>query len=675
MTRQAARANLFNIVRERGWLRFKSRRKSGVRRPIATKLILSFLLVIIIISTVFLVAGVQLIGSRIVSEAQEMVRRDLNAAREIYLSDQERIYDVVRFTADRFFLKDALLSDNLQQVTEELVKVKEREKLDVLTLTDQTGTVLFRASNMSRFGDNQSHDELVRAVLNTQKPVAGTAIITAEDLQKESPKLAEQAYFEFIDTPKARVRPEKKETKGMMLKAAAPIFDYQANLIGIIYGGVLLNRNFDIVDKTKETVFGDIKYGGKDIGTATIFQDDLRISTNVRNPDGSRALGTRVSEEVYNQVVKAGQPWIGRAYVVNDWYITAYEPIRNIRDDIIGILYVGILEQKYVDIKQRTILAFLTIALLGALVSMALSYFIARKISVSINKLVSASQEIAQGNLEAQVEISSNDELGELAETFNIMAAALKERDEQLKEFTRKKMMESERLALIGQLAAGVAHELNNPLQGIVAYSHLLLERMSCENSNTDSVQKIVAQANRCRDIIRGLLDFSRQRKPDKTLCNVNSVIEECVSLLENQAIFHNIQIEKAFDQDLPMAVIDPSQMERVFMNILINAAEAMAGSGLLTITTGYEPAGECVEVSFTDTGHGIAKEEIEQIFDPFFTTKEVGRGTGLGLAISYGIVKEHKGTILVESEVGRGTTFIVRLPLAAEKRAVTNGG
>ena len=123
------------------------------------------------------------------------------------------------------------------------------------------------------------------------------------------------------------------------------------------------------------------------------------------------------------------------------------------------------------------------------------------------------------------------------------------------------------------------------------------------------------------------------------------------------------------------MAVIDPSQMERVFMNILINAAEAMAGSGLLTITTGYEPADECVEVSFTDTGHGIAKEEIEQIFDPFFTTKEVGRGTGLGLAISYGIVKEHKGTILVESEVGRGTTFIVRLPLAAEKRAVTNGG
>ena len=655
--------------------RFNLANRDGVRIPIATKLILGFLLIIVITSVVFIAVGIQLISDRIVSEAQEMVRRDLNAAREIYLSDLDRLNDVVRFTAGRFFLREALLSANLGQVAEELVKVKEREKLDILTLTDESGQVLFRTSNVDRFGDNQSHDELVRAVLQRKEPVAATSIVTADDLQKESPFLADQAYFEFIDTPKARVRPETEETRGMMLKAAAPIFDDQNNLIGILYGGVLLNRNFDIVDKTKETVFEDIKYSGKDIGTATIFQDDLRISTNVKNPDGSRALGTRVSEEVYNQVVKAGQPWIGRAYVVNDWYITAYEPIRNINDKIIGILYVGILEQKYLDIKQRTILAFLVIALMGVLVSLGVAYFIAQKISVSLNKLVSASQEIAQGNLEARVEITSNDELGELANTFNFMAAALKERDERLKEYARKKMMESERLALIGQLAAGVAHELNNPLQGIVAYSHLLLEKMPCENSNTDSVKKIVTQANRCRDIIRGLLDFSRQRKPDKTLCNLNSVIEECISLLENQAIFHNIHIEKAFEKNLPMAVIDPAQMERVFMNILINAAEAMEGSGLLTLTTRSDPVHKFIELEFTDTGHGIPEQDLENIFDPFFTTKEVGKGTGLGLAISYGVVKEHKGTISVESEVGQGTTFIVRLPVVAEERVKKNGG
>jgi two-component system NtrC family sensor kinase len=655
--------------------RFNLANRNGVRIPIATKLILGFLLIIVITSIVFIAVGVQLIGDRIVSEAQEMVGQDLNAAREIYLSDLRRINDVVRFTAGRFFLKDALLSDKIDQVTEELVKVKEGERLDVLTLTDQSGTVLFRTSNVDLLGDNQSHDELVNAVLRNKAPVAATSIIAADDLQRESPHLAEQAYFEFIDTPKARARPETEEMRGMMLKAAAPIFDYENNLVGILYGGVLLNRNFDIVDKTKETVFEDVKYGGKDIGTATIFQDDLRISTNVRNPDGSRALGTRVSEEVYNQVVKTGEPWIERAYVVNDWYITAYEPIKNINNEIIGILYVGLLEQKYLDIKQRTIMAFLAIALIGALVAMGVAYFIARTISMPIKKLVSASQEIAHGNLDARVEITSNDELGELADAFNMMASALKERDERLKEYARKKMMESERLALIGQLAAGVAHELNNPLQGIVAYSHLLLEKMPCDNSSTDSVKKIVTQANRCRDIIRGLLDFSRQRKPDKTLCNVNSVLEECVSLVEIQASFHNIQIIKAFKEDLPMAVIDPAQIERVFMNMLINAAEAMAGSGLMTLATRFDPVKKCIEVEFTDTGHGISEQDLENIFDPFFTTKEVGHGTGLGLAISYGIVKEHKGTILVESEVGEGTTFIVRLPVVAEERVKKNGG
>lgn len=668
-------AHVSKSIGEKCLLKLNLASKNGVRMPIATKLILSFLLIIVITSVIFIAVGVQLIGNRIVAEAQEMVRHNLNSAREIYLSDLHRINDVVRFTADSFYIKNAVLAGNVRQVADELVIVKEREQLDILTLTDKSGQVLFRASNVDLSGDNQRHDELVSAVLSRKEPVAATAIVPAGDLQKESPLLAERAYFEFIDTPKARVRPETEETRGMMLKAAVPIFDYRDNLIGVMYGGVLLNRNFDIVDKTKETVFEDVKYEDKDIGTATIFQDDLRISTNVRNPDGSRALGTRVSEEVYDQVVNAGQPWIGRAYVVNDWYITAYEPIRNVNNDIIGILYVGVLEQKYVDIQNRTILIFLAIALIGALVAMVLSYFISQKISTSINKLVSASQEIANGNLAANVEIISNDELGELADTFNVMAAALRERDERLKEFTRRKMMESERLALIGQLAANVAHELNNPLQGIVTYSHLLLEKLPCENSTTDSVQKIVTQANRCRDIIRGLLDFSRQRKPDKTVCNVNYVMEACVSLVENQALFHNIQIVKMFADDLPMVVIDPAQIERVFMNLIVNAAEAMDGCGVLTLATRANPSATFIEVEFSDTGHGIAEQDIDKIFDPFFTTKDVGHGTGLGLAISYGIIKEHKGAISVESKVGRGTTFLIRLPVTVKEKEVVDNG
>ncbi|HAW53218.1 MAG TPA: hypothetical protein DCX54_12970 [Flavobacteriales bacterium] len=255
------------------------------------------------------------------------------------------------------------------------------------------------------------------------------------------------------------------------------------------------------------------------------------------------------------------------------------------------------------------------------------------------------------------------------------MSSALKKRDEQIKDFATKKIMEAERLALIGQLSANVAHELNNPLQGVVTFSHLLLEEHPCDDPfYTDAVEKIVGQANRCRDIIRGLLDFSRQRKPDKTICNLNTVLENCVSLLEKQVLFHNIDIVKNLQIDLPMTVADPSQIERVFINLIVNAAEAMDGNGRLTLTTFFNAKDKTIEIDIKDTGSGIREEDMDKIFDPFFTTKEVGHGTGLGLAISYGIVKGHRGNLLVKSVEKQGTTFTIVLPVVSSEEGNGNG-
>ena len=656
-----------------GWLSIAQARQ--IRVPIATKLILSFLLVIVLISVVFMVFGIRLINNLILNEAQEKVRNDLNAAREIYLSNLTHIDDVVSLTAERFFIRDALSTGYFEAAEKELCHIQEEADLDFISVTDKYGYVVVRTGNPQSLGDNQGHDEMIQAVLSQGESVAATIIVPAEDLAKESLLLAEKAHFYFIDTPLARDREETEETAGMMLKAAAPIHDTNGHLIGVVYGGVLLNRNFKIVDKVKQTVYENVKYEGRDIGTATIFQDDLRISTNVRNVDGSRAIGTRVSEEVYEQVIVQGEPWIDRAYVVNSWYITAYEPIRDLYDRIIGILYVGILEQKYADIQQQTVLTFLAISIIGAVITMAVAYFVGERLLVPINKLVSASQEVAKGNLEAQVTINTNDELQYLADSFNAMALALKRRDEQLKDFATQRIMESERLALVGQLSANIAHELNNPLQGILTFSHLLLEDEDCKDSTTTfSLEKIVGQANRCRDIIRGLLDFARQRKPDKTYCNVHEVLHECVSLVEHQALFHNIEVVKHFQEDLPMAIIDTAQVERVFINMIVNAAEAMEGSGHLNISTRYSMRRDSIEIAFSDTGPGISEENLKKIFDPFFTTKDVGHGTGLGLAISYGIVKGHKGTITVESELGNGTTFIVALPVNVNGDNPSNG-
>ena len=660
-----------------GLARFGIYSPRGIRIPISTKLILSFLLIIVIISAVFIAVGIRLISDRIVADAQEKLRHDLNSAREIYLGELRHISDVVHLTADRYSLRDALLAGDIDQIADELKQVKESEGLDILTLTDANGIVLLRTNKPQERGTDLHNDDLIELTRSRSEPVSATYIIPAEELRRESTRLVAQAFCTLIDTPRARENSDGNGCNdGMMLKAAAPVLDHDGDLLGVLFGGSLINRNYKIVDTIKQTVYEDLIYDGKDIGTATIFQGDVRISTNVRNEDDSRAIGTRVSEEVYNQVVIDGKPWIGRAYVVNDWYITAYEPIRDIYNNIIGILYVGILEQPYVDIQRETLLIFLAITLLVAIPSMMLAYLLSKRISVPIKRMAVASQEIAGGNLEATVEVNSNDELGDLADTFNLMATSLKQRDEQLKEFTKSKIMESERLALIGQLAANVAHELNNPLQGIVTYSHLLLEKMPNDGSEktASSIHRIVTQANRCRDIIRGLLDFSRQRKPDTTVCNINAVIQECVTFVENQASFQNIEFVELLETDMPKTVVDPSQMQQVFLNMIINAAEAMEDGGTLTLETRSNLTKNSIEIRFTDTGSGIPEEHFAKLFDPFFTTKEVGHGTGLGLAISYGIVKEHKGMIDVKSTVGEGTTFIIRLPIQLEETEVNEG-
>jgi two-component system NtrC family sensor kinase len=642
-------------------------RRRALRMPIATKLILSFFLIVMLASLICTIVGLRLISDRIVAEAQETVKRDLNSAREIYAGQLRHINDIVRLTADRYIIITALTSGNVKDAAVELLRIKDKEDLDILNLTDTSGNVLLRANNWNVAGDSQARDELVAAVLKTQTAVSATSIVSGEELSKESLPLAMQAYLRFIDTPMARPRTETAQASGMMMESAAPIFDYQGNFIGVVYGGVLLNKNNGIVDQVKQTVFQGLKYKGHDIGTATIFQDDVRISTNVTNADGSRAIGTRVMEDVYNKVIVNGEPWIGRAFVVNNWYITAYGPLEDFNHQRIGILYVGILEQKYTDIRTEVQVVFLGITVLGALVTMALAYSISRSISTPVKKLVAASHQVANGNLNARVDIHSSDELGTLAHSFNKMAAALQERDEELKEFTKSKIMESERLALIGQLAAGVAHELNNPLQGIVTYSHLLLESTAPDDACRSNLEKIVTQANRCGNIVRGLLDFSRQRKSNKTLYDVNKVLRQCVSLLENQVLFHNIEMESTLAADLPMTVLDPSQLERVFMNIIINAAEAMEGKGRLVMATKYDPGTEHIEIMFSDTGPGISQENLKRVFSPFFTTKDAGHGVGLGLAISYGIVKDHNGDIRVENPPGGGAKFVVRLPVTSE--------
>jgi two-component system NtrC family sensor kinase len=228
------------------------------------------------------------------------------------------------------------------------------------------------------------------------------------------------------------------------------------------------------------------------------------------------------------------------------------------------------------------------------------------------------------------------------------------------------RVAQSERLASLGMLAAGVAHEVNNPLGGILALTGLTVEDMRDDDPNRENLEEVIRQTERCRDIVKGLLEFSRQSKSHTELVDLNKVLEDTLFVLSKQALFFNINLVQNLAPGLPRVMADGSQFQQVFMNILMNAVQAMGERGTLTIVT-RRGTPDCIEVAISDTGQGIPPDQIDRIFDPFFTTKTSGKGTGLGLSIAYGIVTTHRGAISVRSEVGKGSTFTIRMPIAAE--------
>ncbi len=231
-------------------------------------------------------------------------------------------------------------------------------------------------------------------------------------------------------------------------------------------------------------------------------------------------------------------------------------------------------------------------------------------------------------------------------------------------ETTRVQLLQAEKMASLGKLAAGVAHQLNNPLSGITLFTKLVLEDYDLESGARKDLSRVLRDVKRCRDTVKELLEFARQTRHLMQPHDINRAISRTLFLLENQSLFQNIRIDKELDPELPAVKSDIQQINHMFMNIILNAAQAMDGKGELTLRTGLLPGGDRVRIEIADTGPGIPEDILPKIFDPFFTTKEEGEGTGLGLSLVYGIVKDHGGLIRAESQAGQGTTFIIELPL-----------
>jgi two-component system, NtrC family, sensor kinase len=660
------------------------------RASLTTQLILSYLVILGIGGLVTSLVGSWIVSATIMEQARRTALHDLAAAHTIYEQRLEMLKRSVQLTAAEMTVRHRYHEGDARSIEAHLEEIRQRTGYDFITFADRRGRILARATRPGDPRGDVPSLAVVRAAM-AGDVAAATEIMAAEELAAEDPSLPGRARLRVVDTPHATDTPAHDQTTGMVLAAAAPVRDAQGRILGVLYGGMLLNRNFGIVDRVAELVYRGETFRGEPVGAVTIFQGDTRIATTVRNGQGERALGTRVSDNVQRAVLGRGEIWNDRAFVVRDWYISTYEPIRDFDGNVVGMLYVGLLEKLYLATRNQVILSFFGIAFLGFAAIIFTTYVMIRRMTMPLVQMAEAARGITVGRFDQTVRADLPGELGLLAVSFNTMQRSLAQMRDDLEEWGRTleekvrqrtdelatmqtRVAQSERLASIGMLSAGVAHEINNPLGGILALTALTLEDTPEADPRRENLAEVLRQTERCRDIVRGLLEFSRQSRTGAERVDIHGVLDTTLALMVNKALFFNIEVVRELDDDLAPVLADRSQLQQVFMNIIVNAVQAMDEKGTLTIRTRHDDEAGEVEIAIADTGRGIDPAMVDHIFDPFFTTKESGQGTGLGLAIAYGIVTRHGGSIDVASQLGAGTTFTVRFPAAPREQGSEEG-
>lgn len=325
---------------------------------------------------------------------------------------------------------------------------------------------------------------------------------------------------------------------------------------------------------------------------------------------------------------------------------------------VLGVLDVTMSLQdveQQIAANRKKIIIFVLSAIVT--ISFLLWILVHHLVGKPVEQLVKATKIVASGDLEYKINMSQNDELGHLGQSFNNMTGKLVAAQRQL--------YQSDKLASLGRLTSGIAHEINNPLTGVLSFSSMLLKRDDCKDEVRADLEVIVRETKRCRDIVKRLLDFARQEPPKKTNVNISNVIERTIHILSNQLNLKNIATKIKIAENLPTIKADANQLQQVMINLLVNAADAIDDKGgeiHIAVDKDRLNGQECIAIEVTDFGCGIPRENLANIFEPFYTTKGQ-KGTGLGLAVVWGIVEKHDGKIDVTSEPGKGTTFTLRLP------------
>jgi len=607
-------------------------------------------------------ATARVIGDYLSRAEDDRVARDMDLAEAFYDLKLDEVAAIShRLVLDRWVsqsLPDAIRGDSTalriidEQITNKIT-VLALGGTHLIALLDAQGNI--RVARVLRAdgdlsprlaGGTWGSLPIVANTLANGLEQAATEVIPVDFLTQVG--LEEQARIPLLDTPKAAPSTfdAREGTAGLALVGVAPVKDENGSVLGAALAVYLFNNDFTLVDRIKEVA---------GIDTVTIFFGDLRVSTNVMTELGKRAVGTRVSQEVFDVVLRQERDYVGQAFVVNETYITRYAPLRDHQGEVVGILYVGAREAAFAALVEAFNNRVAVIALVGILLAGIIAVPIARWITRPIADLVQATGRLAQGDMSVRVPAGGRGELAQLADAFNRMVERLHD--------TQQRLLHKEKLASMGQLAAGVAHEINNPLGTVQLFSSAVLKSLPEGDPRRDDLKMIQSETDRCKVIVGSLLNFARQQEGLAEETDLNALIDQAVEAVAHQPSFAHVSIERRYAEDMPRIQADPSQLQQVFVNLMNNAADAMEGKGTITISTRPVNA-KSVEVDVADTGCGIPEEDLSRLFTPFYTTKPPGKGTGLGLSIVYGIVKMHRGQITASSCVGRGSSFKVTLPL-----------
>jgi signal transduction histidine kinase len=649
-----------------------------------TSQLIGYAAVVVVTGAATLYVGFSFISATAVSQTKTRVQMALNAAWSALQQESALVQVGVTLAAQHDAVRTTVVRGSPAGGAEmALDALRHEHGLDYLIVVDPALVVISQNEDEQTGGLRLAATPVVRRALDGGIGV-GTVLVDPANLEARAPELRERSFIELVETERARPSDRKAEDRGMLLEAAVPILGPDRSVRGLVVGGCLLNRRFELVDRIRAAIFGEALYDGKPLGTVTIFLDDVRVATNVVTAESVRAIGTRVSEEVAITVLDRGQRFGDRAFVVDEWYLSAYDPIHDPDGATIGILYVGLLERYYVDHEHRLTLKYLGVGLVAVLLTIGLAFSIASMARrPALERIVRATRELSKGALDTRVRGSSGShDLQEIALAVNSMAESLQARTDQVERAAREirqaydEADEKNRAYL--EMLGFVTHELKSPLASIVFAVGALRDGVmgKLTEQQLDLLKAAANSADYLSSTIANYLNMSRieegaLRLHPETVDLRTAVVEPAIERLREMAADKQMRIEDDIQTGVEL-YCDPTLMVSVFQNLLSNAVKYGREGGTIRLT--HQALDGSNTLAVFNEGTGFSPEQASRMFTKFtrFHAEhyDTHSGTGIGLFVTRMIVELHGGSIEADSDPGRWASFLIRLPRALPGRA-----